>query len=420
MLKKIFPAWIFIFLLHSPNFGQISSLTADYRVVASYYKYDSIYVFHQGTLPKYGQLQAALKDKSPATFEWSEFDTIALTYKPPFKTENNVTFSEATNLRQGGYKVHITAAGIDTSFVAWVFLNDFSLKVEKDNNGEVQFYRATCEYTDLKVTAIPRSFNYFNPASKAKYTLINKLIYDCQANSATPSFSILTSSNGVILRVEDPPSQDVEYTCLATDNFKLTRNDKVKYVSIVPKADFSEEHEKKYNEANSAPLLVTYSNKSSENATRFTWIMGDGDTLYVKEPVPHTYYYSSVKYLVKLIAESDRGCVDTASQEIAVDSSEILVPNFFTPDNGDDLNNTFRIYNVSLRHFRITIYSRYGRKIYQYEGDNPDEWVGWDGRIGNAKASEGVYYYVIDAVSWEKRPKIYDAKKYSGFFYLYR
>ena len=70
----------------------------------------------------------------------------------------------------------------------------------------------------------------------------------------------------------------------------------------------------------------------------------------------------------------------------------------------------------------MDIFSRSGVKVYSFYGEGPilKEWDGWDGSVGNssAKASPGVYFYIIKALGWDDIE--YDSKEYRGFVHLYR
>jgi hypothetical protein len=67
-------------------------------------------------------------------------------------------------------------------------------------------------------------------------------------------------------------------------------------------------------------------------------------------------------------------------------------------------------------------------KVHEFSG-NIRDWEGWDGRIMDSKrrASEGIYYYVIDAiVAFEYKEQegrkiinYNDKKQRTGFVYLF-
>jgi len=91
-------------------------------------------------------------------------------------------------------------------------------------------------------------------------------------------------------------------------------------------------------------------------------------------------------------------------------NSIIEVPNVFTP-NSDGANDFFGAKAYGLKSFSCIIVNRWGRKVYQW--NNPYET--WDGTINSNEASDGVYFYIINAVGMDN--KNYNLK---GSFYLFR
>ena len=71
-------------------------------------------------------------------------------------------------------------------------------------------------------------------------------------------------------------------------------------------------------------------------------------------------------------------------------SSEIIIPNIFSPNN-DLVNDKFVIYGINDL-FDIKIYNRWGNIVFDqspYEND-------WNGKSRNGKRlSEGQYYYIL-------------------------
>ncbi len=428
-MSKIFHPFLFlIFLVISASVcAQISSTTSDFKVSTAYSPHDSIFIFNQGATAKMGTLKAFAKGGIPATFTWSAYDTVNHVFSAPFQTDANALSSVATNLNQGGYKVQVTRAGLDTTMFAWVFLNSMSFSVEKNNAGEVHFYRRTCEYTNLQANAVPSGFTYFNVVNKARHTLNNTVNIKWTAN---PSNNVQLGDGAKIwIEGDDLPTEDTEYTAQATDNFNLSKEDKVKYISIIPKADFETDYKKKYSDSvASAPVTVNFTN-NSKNAVKYTWIFGDGDTTILSTPSntpePHIYYFTAKDgkdYKIKLIAESKEKCVREDTATITVNKPELDAPNFFTPGGSDSFNEKFVIRNVSMREFHLTIFTRSGRKVYEFHGPDINSWEGWNGQLnGNGPdLSAGIYYYVLHAISWEQPGKKYPPVEWSKFVYLIR
>lgn len=71
-------------------------------------------------------------------------------------------------------------------------------------------------------------------------------------------------------------------------------------------------------------------------------------------------------------------------------SPTIYVPNAFTPNN-DKLNDEFTIATGAIKEFKISIFNRWGEKIW--ENTNIDEF--WDGTYSGKPAQNDVYFYSI-------------------------
>lgn len=70
----------------------------------------------------------------------------------------------------------------------------------------------------------------------------------------------------------------------------------------------------------------------------------------------------------------------------------LYVANAFTP-NDDGTNETFKIgHNCEISNFSMTIFNRWGEKIYI----SNDDTKGWDGTVNGKEAPVGVYYYHIE------------------------
>jgi gliding motility-associated-like protein len=72
--------------------------------------------------------------------------------------------------------------------------------------------------------------------------------------------------------------------------------------------------------------------------------------------------------------------------------SWIKVPNVFTPNN-DELNDFFIIDSKSIAEYKVVIFDRWGRQIFE----SNDAMHGWNGKHNGQECAEGVYYYAITA-----------------------
>ncbi|MGC6490287.1 MAG: choice-of-anchor L domain-containing protein [Flavobacteriales bacterium] len=84
-------------------------------------------------------------------------------------------------------------------------------------------------------------------------------------------------------------------------------------------------------------------------------------------------------------------CNETDSLRIIVDCEVTLfIPNSFTP-NGDGFNEFFRIYGNNILDFEMSIFNRWGEKVFHTKSLN----YHWDGRYKHAVVQPGVYTYSI-------------------------
>lgn len=91
-------------------------------------------------------------------------------------------------------------------------------------------------------------------------------------------------------------------------------------------------------------------------------------------------------------------CTDSITQNIKVlPSSEIMIPNFFTP-NGDQVNDEFKITYKEIENFRCLIFNRWGKQIFEWN----DIRKGWNGKtINGSIAADGVYFYTLYAKGYD-------------------
>lgn len=420
--------------------GQINSTGRDTAVQTAYSAGDSIFIFStKGKTVPSGNLTAKAPGGVLSDFTWSRYNPkSAAKWDPIAGTSTSGTISSTlTNLSSGGYKVTISASGTTYEYVAWVFINNINL--DKESSGYVKFFSSTCDYLDLR--AMVTDFIYYNPSTNAALTLPDKIRYTWKGTTLKGEnieiYPVDTFQN-IRFRKERLPLDTAIFYMTATDRYKLNRRDSVWYPPILSKAEFDTLRvEYMVDKQYSIPLLVTFENKS-KNAATYRWNYGDGteeDT--VKTPEPHRYVYSNRTYTVRLITESEETCIDSFKMEIKVAPAQVgvadkyEVPNVFTPgregQGGDGINDYFYFKSLSIEHFTLSIYSRTGKKIYEYTGNSSDlatgAWKGWDGNINGSTASDGVYYYILEVKANEKptsQSLVHKDGIYKGFFYLFR
>jgi gliding motility-associated-like protein len=100
--------------------------------------------------------------------------------------------------------------------------------------------------------------------------------------------------------------------------------------------------------------------------------------------------------VVTLIGTNAYGCPDTATKDVYV-TPEILIPNVFTPDGGQ--NNIFYFTITGATCFHCDIYNRWGQLIYELNSIAE----GWPGVIRQTgdPASDGTYYYILNYCDYQ-------------------
>jgi len=358
-------------------------------------------------------------------FVWSQYNTETNTYDislSEFTVNNDSTLSTVPGLSDGGYKVELTKGDTTQIYFAWVYIND-DLSTEMSVIDPLD-----CKL--LELNAIPdftTNYTYYNPVNGQAYQLENgkgSYNWDSDPESQINNYDYTyTSTNNL-------PLEDTRFIFTVTDKFGCEADAEVEYTAIATKADYSFEifnrddeiFEPKDSANGSAPLIMNFINESV-NGYEYFWDFGDSlikddiDTLSTTDlnMVPeHTYYYTNT-YSAKLISTSSYGCVDSLIKEVVVDPSELDIPNVFSPNHDGQGDDIFILKDESIRDIKISIYSRSGRRVHDFEGDI-NNWEGWDGKVrGRDEAAAGVYYYVIEARGWD------DVKyREKGFVYLFR
>jgi len=397
-------------LIPAAIFGQ---LTAPGMTTVRYTSYpsapgtrDQVFVYCNSSGNVKGNLSAVSPGGTgPFNFSWYKWNETAKGFTDFIITETGVMSSAINNLDEGGYRVTISnGAGYNTSLTGWIFTDKPYALASLQNR--------TCDYVALKGIAAIDTFFYSDPTTGQRIPLPDNFRF---LWSSDPPSSIPYPDIELNPQTFDPPLVDVTYKLEVTDSFTCSSVSSFFYESIHVNADFSVDPS-----GGEAPLEVTFTDKSVRGFV-YRWDFGDDSVSTLSNPMPHTYYIPG-EYSVNLIIESELHCIDSMRfDKIVVDESLLEIPNVFTP-NGDGINDVFMVSKKSLKYIRVDIFSRSGVKVYSFYGEGPilKEWDGWDGSVGNssAKASPGVYFYIIKALGWDDIE--YDSKEYRGFVHLYR
>lgn len=119
-------------------------------------------------------------------------------------------------------------------------------------------------------------------------------------------------------------------------------------------------------------------------ALSYQWEPGNGSgTTFIVSPKEETTY--------TVIGTDSNGCVDTAMVKIYVDVKCVYwLPNIFSP-NGDAQNDELKIYGRGLEWIALTIYDRWGNRVFETSDINAP----WDGNYNGGLLNTGVYVYIL-------------------------
>ncbi|WP_298345660.1 PKD domain-containing protein [uncultured Algibacter sp.] len=143
---------------------------------------------------------------------------------------------------------------------------------------------------------------------------------------------------------------------------------------------------------------IQFTNNSTGDYTNVSWDFGDGNFSSEENPT-HTYINEGTYTVIQTVTYPF-GCVYTKQITIVIEKGySLIMPNAFTP-NGDNLNDYFTPESIALNSITLNIYDTWGSLIYSEEGDSIK---GWDGKINDAEAENGNYYFTLSAKTFYGR-----------------
>lgn len=383
--KYITIVWTLIFACSSAV-AQTYSTSASWKAtVAS----DSVYMFADWN-------NAVVCASSPveSTFEWFAFDDATLAFDKLLKSSQGL-FDSFIPTEKCGVLCRVKNADSQSETRFWVdvpVIESVALSVDS----------IYCDGMDVTGSAQAKPTSVYDIAKSQWTDVPQQIIYNWYVSDT------LQLTTGQIQPVLESPMQHGALKVVAQNQVFNSAEavDTVDAFGVKALYTFKAREREVLNEiasgdAYSAPAEIEFTNNSKGNVTVNEWVMGTVSRLYDKNPVYS--FQTTGNYRVSLIVtDEDSGCssVDSTLQ-ISVTDAFLRFPDVFTP-NGDGVNDEFRPAYKSLKSYEITIYNRWGRKIYH----STDPSTGWNGNEGGAKAAEGVYLYSAEGIGFDKGVKI--------------
>lgn len=251
---------------------------------------------------------------------------------------------------------------------------------------------------------------YVHPVPKATQNTLN--LEFCSGKQGALSIS---SSNAVTLEwyrlgntkiVEIGDNYDAtssgNYYVKALNDYCSSYSDTVNVNIVVPHIEISSSA----NLVDEDNRVNLYVDDVDEKAT-YSWSSIESNVISsnLKNTEMYSYPIEESVYTVEAIFINDPSCV--AYAEIPVDVRKVPLPDqVFTPGNGDNTNEFWRIQYLNPKHYpnnTVKVYNKYGNLVfeghkYDYDGELDEErsLVRWDGRNNEALLPVSTYYYFIE------------------------
>ncbi|SFD06061.1 PKD domain-containing protein [Algibacter pectinivorans] len=288
---------------------------------------------------------------------------------PPFtySWSNGDTTEDLTNIPPGNYAVNVTDANNCETSGTWQINRFEPLEVSVDTNTIYDCDTKTINQTFVAMVSggvPPYNINWSNGTV-----------------SGTNGEFMNTTQNGlVIISVTD------NINCSTSFSYNVD-------IPMFGDPDFSV----------TSSAISTYGFYSIEDPIEFTnlatgdyesisWDFGDGN--FSSDENPTHIYNNEGSYSIIQTVSYPFGCVYTKQFTLVVEKGyKIIMPNAFTP-NGDGMNAYFVPESIALNTIVFNIYDTWGSLIYSEEGDTIK---GWDGKINDAEAENGNYYFTFSA-----------------------
>ncbi len=396
--------YILILLLASSSLlsAQIVSIISGNALAsgnAEYPKKDTLFFFANITQ---AELSVAPVVGSNVTYTWEKYDK-GIWDEVMISNDPNL----ATDVTEGAYRVSVKDNGLlvgqDT---CWTFVPEFiSLKVDT--------IYSNCINIQLTTIDSVKTLNYVDPANGNPYTVNYQLDYAWSSDPASAA-TVETDAQPIMNAPVEPTTYIVEVKA-----FKGASSLSANFVYDEPKAveaDFTFDVTDRGNK-NELPVntkftgLTEYTGSSEISVSLNDTSKGFIDSYIFEienesgvsirrnlQLIEESIKEFGTYYMYVTVKNSKSDCFDKQKLgPIKIEDIYLDLPNVFTPD-GDGMNDKFAAVYRSVKEFKMIIFNRWGRKVFQ----TTDPGEAWDGKIGGKNAAEGVYFYVVTAKGYNK------------------
>gem|GEM_PF-458994 len=394
-------AIVFLFSVPVGLWSQITSPEAIYSEPTNYPSGTTNDIIYYYSAIGDATLNISIPDYATYTFNWYRYNQASNSFDIHLSTETGIS-SSISGLAETGYRVTADDGnGTVLTYICWTFQPEI-------NSVEIEMLSESCFKLQLTANNTTKDLNYYDPGNGVAVPVDYGLTYSWTSEPESPDEDNPISGETEQQINIKAPVEDTNFTVSVGAKFGMSETANMHYIALAVKAIFEQtpegrgiENEMDTTKKRSAPLVVRFSSDEAKgNNLAYEWTFGEDGRAFEADPL-HTYQVAGTyKNILHLINEIS-GCEDTSEpQEIIVFESDLQVPNVFTP-NDDGVNDEFRVAYRSIKKYNITIFSRWGRKVFS--SNNPAQ--GWDGRIGKGEAGPGVYFYVIEAEGFQEEER---------------
>ena len=216
---------------------------------------------------------------------------------------------------------------------------------------------------------------------------------DIQVSGGVPSYTYSWNiSQPLPIAVQVPEG---EYYIEIKDSNDCVINDTITVTNLPgPEMDFTilTDFERLYEQLDNPIVFIDMSELAWQNALYWDWDFGDGT--YGTDSIAFHSYQEIGEYDVLLQITTDYNCIDTLIKKVVIKEYDLFIPNAFTPNSNDDINEGFRPYGIGIDEFLMKIYTRWGESIYSTTNIEEE----WNGKYNNSgeECQLGVYVYYIE------------------------